>query len=86
MKFKKGSKVNWKWLGRQINGSVKEVYTESIVKTIKGKKIHRNGSPEKPAYLVESEAGNLALKLQTELEKTSAQKKAVSKVKPKIFS
>lgn len=65
--FKVGSKVEWKWLGGVIKGVVKEVHLEPITKTIKGKNIKRNGSEEKPAYLVESEAGNLALKLQTEL-------------------
>ncbi len=68
-KFKKGSKVQWKWLGSVIRGSVEEIYEAPVVKVIKGKRIKRNGSPEKPAYLVRSEAGNLALKLQTELEK-----------------
>ncbi len=67
--FKKGAKVQWKWLGSRIDGVVEEVFLEPIVKIIKGKRIKRNGSPEKPAYLVRSEAGNLALKLQTELSK-----------------
>jgi len=68
-KFKKGAKVEWKWLGRKISGKVEEVFLEPVVKTIKGKRIKRNGSPEKPAYLVRSEADNLALKLETELQK-----------------
>lgn len=68
-KFKVGSKVQWKWLGSRIDGVVEEVYTEPVVKIIKGKRIKRNGSPQKPAYLVRSEAGNLALKLETELAK-----------------
>jgi hypothetical protein len=62
-----GSKVQWIWMGRPINGSVREIYTEPIVKKIKETLIKRNGSPENPAYLVESDAGNLALKLQSEL-------------------
>ncbi len=65
--FRVGSKVQWKWAGGIIEGIVKEVFKETVIKTIKGKKITRHGSPEKPAYLVESLAGNLALKLQTEL-------------------
>lgn len=68
-KFKVGSKVQWKWLGRPIVGVVREVFQEPVVRVIKGARIKRNGSPEKPAYLVESEAGNLALKLETELQK-----------------
>ncbi len=81
--FKIGDKVQWQWLGRAINGVVKEVHTKSISKVIKGKSIKRNGSPQKPAYLVESEAGNLALKLQTELSKSSSQS---SRPTPKMFS
>lgn len=65
--FKIGHKVSWKWMGGIINGMVEEVHFQPIVKVIKGKNIKRNGSIEKPAYLVKSEAGNLALKLQTEL-------------------
>ncbi|MES2770217.1 MAG: DUF2945 domain-containing protein [Bdellovibrionota bacterium] len=65
--FRKGSKVQWKWAGGIIEGVVEEIFKESITKTIKGKKITRHGSPEKPAYLVKSIAGNIALKLQTEL-------------------
>lgn len=65
--FKVGSKVKWKWIGSDIHGKVKEVFFKSVQQRIKGKIIKRNGSPEKPAYLVESNAGNLALKLHTEL-------------------
>jgi Hypervirulence associated proteins TUDOR domain len=65
--FKKNALVYWKWLGREIRGTVIEVYFEPITKTIKGKNIKRNGSEDCPAYLVEAESGNLALKLQTEL-------------------
>ena len=81
-KFRKNAKVEWQWLGRPIKGQVLEVFTKPVTKEIKGKKITRNGSPEKPAYLVLSEAGNEALKLATELK---AQSKASPK-KLKIFS
>lgn len=81
--FKKSSKVQWKWLGRPISGTVEDIFKISVTKTIKGKKITRHGSEEKPAYLVKSEAGNLALKLETEL---SAEKSKIqSAVKPKMF-
>lgn len=83
MKFKIGSNVQWKWLGRPIKGIVREIHLQPVTKVIKGKSIKRNGSKEKPAYLVESEAGNLALKLETELDSSSAvgKKKSV----PKMF-
>ena len=66
--FKIGSLVQWKWLGGTVDGKVEEIFFEKITKIIKTKKITRNGSPEKPAYLVKSEAGNLALKLESELQ------------------
>ena len=66
--FKKNAPVQWKWMGGWVEGLVKEIYFEPVVKLIKGKSIKRNGSKEKPAYLVESIAGNLALKLHSELE------------------
>ena len=66
--FKVGTLVEWKWMGSIIDGVIEEVFFEPVVKLIKGKRIKRNGSLEKPAYLVRSEAGNVALKLVTELE------------------
>jgi Hypervirulence associated proteins TUDOR domain len=65
--YKIGTAIQWKWAGGIIDGKVEEVFEGPIEKEIKGKKIKRNGSVEKPAYLVRSEAGNLALKLHTEL-------------------
>ncbi len=65
--FAVDSAVHWKWMGGLVFGSVKEIYMEPVSKTIKGKIIKRNGSAEKPAYLVQSLAGNYALKLHTEL-------------------
>ncbi len=82
MKFRIGESVAWKWMGRKIEGVVKEVFEKSVTKIIKGKAIKRNGTSEKPAYLVESKAGNLALKLETELEGQAPLK---SKKTPKMF-
>lgn len=65
--YKIGSKVKWKWVGGTVDGTVEEVFYGPIEKELKGKMIKRNGSVEKPAYLVKSEAGNFALKLHTEL-------------------
>jgi hypothetical protein len=65
--FRKGSKITWKWAGSLIHGTIEEVHKGPVEKEIKGKIIKRNGSVEKPAYLVKSEAGNFALKLHTEL-------------------
>lgn len=65
--FSVGALVEWKWLGSVIDGVVEEIFFEPVVREIKGKKIKRNGSTKVPAYLVRSVAGNVALKLQTEL-------------------
>lgn len=65
--FKIGEKISWNWAGGLIKGEVVEVHFAPIEQVIKGSKIKRNGSVEKPAYLVKSEAGNVALKLHTEL-------------------
>lgn len=67
--FEVGQSVIWKWMGNEIYGVVVEAHFAPVIKEIKGKMIKRNGSVEKPAYLVKSEAGNFALKLHTELIK-----------------
>lgn len=82
MKFKKGSSVQWHWLGHAIEGVVLDVYTEPTIREIKGKRIKRNGSEENPAYLVKSAAGNEALKLGSELSPLNKDKRP----KPKMFS
>ena len=66
--YKVKQEIIWKWMGRPIEGHIEEVHLAPVTKLIKGKNIKRNGSPEKPAYLVKSKAGNFALKLHTELE------------------
>ena len=65
--YEVGQQVYWKWMGRKIFGEIVEVHMAPISREIKGKLIKRNGSHEKPAYLVKSVAGNYALKLQTEI-------------------
>lgn len=67
--YKIGDRVSWKWAGGIVKGLVEEIHFAPIEKIIKGSKIKRNGSVEKPAYVVKSVAGNLALKLHTELSK-----------------
>ena len=66
--MKKGSKVTWKWGRGKGSGTVKEVFSEPVYKTIKGSKIKRNANKENPAYLIEQENGNEVLKLQSQLE------------------
>ncbi len=86
MKFKVGAKIQWKWLGRAIQGVVKEVHLKPVTKVIKGKSIKRNGSEENPAYLVESSVGNLALKLGTEVSASAGASKKKETRGPRLFS
>lgn len=65
--FKIHDSVCWKWAGGLVHGQVLEIYQAPVEKIIKGSRIKRNASKERPAYLVQSEAGNLALKLVSEL-------------------
>jgi hypothetical protein len=80
LEFRVAQNVSWKWLGRVINGTIQEIYFNSITQEIKGKRITRHGSKENPAYLVKSEAGNFALKLKSELQAPHK-----NKLTPKIF-
>ena len=81
--FAIGEKIQWKWMGRSIKGLIIEIHLLPVSKTIKGKSIKRNGSQENPAYLVQSEVGNLALKLHSELEPSES--KAATASRPKMF-
>lgn len=65
--FRVGAKVQWIWMGRPVKGTVKKIFLKPVSKELRGHLFTRNGSPEKPAYLVKSEAGSDVLKLHTEL-------------------
>jgi hypothetical protein len=65
--FNVGSAVQWNWMGMQIKGTVSKIYFKPVKKALRGAIVKRNGSEEKPAYLVKSSAGNDVLKLHTEL-------------------
>lgn len=68
-KYRKGSKVTWKWGNGTAEGKVVESATDRIEKTIKGTKQTRNGTEDNPAYVLEQEDGTNVLKLHSELEK-----------------
>jgi hypothetical protein len=86
MDLKVGIKVQWRWMGRFIDGVVRDVYYVSVSRTIKGKNIKRKGSKENPAYLVESSAGNLALKLKSELNLPTSDVQTRLPKKPSMLS
>jgi hypothetical protein len=68
-KRKKGDEVSWKFGGNTAKGTVVERFTERVTKTIKGKKITRKATKEKPAYLVKTKDGKKALKSGKQLKK-----------------
>lgn len=78
-----GSRVVWMWQGRPVQGQILATYFERVVRVIKGKRIVRNGSKQRPAYLVKSKAGNMALKLSTELKKDASVRGKASR--PRMF-
>lgn len=67
--FAKGSKVKWNWGTGHGEGTVQQVFTKRVKRTIKGKVITRNATEDDPAYMVVEENGNRVLKAATELSK-----------------
>jgi hypothetical protein len=66
--LRKGALVRWNWGSGTAEGKVEEVFTAPVSRTIKGKRIRRNASPGKPAYLVKQDDGDRALKSHRELK------------------
>lgn len=66
--FRSGAAVSWNWGSGEARGRIAERFERRIQRTIKGKKIVRNGSANNPAYLVEQDDGDTALKLGSELD------------------
>jgi len=56
--FDVGASVQWIWMGRPVKGIVRKIYFKPVSRTFRGHLLKRNGSSEKPAYLVKSEAGS----------------------------
>nr|AGU12004.1 hypothetical protein [uncultured organism] len=64
-----GATVEWTWMGRPVKGTVKRIFLKPVTKVLREHTYTRNGSPEKPAYLIKSEAGSEVLKSVTEIRK-----------------
>ena len=64
--FGKGDDVTWNRGPGQAEGTVKEVHTERVERTIDGKKKTRNGTDDNPAYVLEQSNGQQVLKLHSE--------------------
>ena len=70
--FSKGDEVEWNWSGSTAKGTIKETFTSDVTRTIKGSEITRKASKDEPAYLVEQDDGDEALKSASELSKTGS--------------
>lgn len=67
--IRKGTQVSWKWGSSEATGKVVALHEDHIERTIKGKKISRNGSSDDPAAEIEQEDGTKVLKLRSELKR-----------------
>jgi hypothetical protein len=66
----KGAKVHWNWGPSTAEGWIVERFERRVTRTIKGKRITRTGSADKPAYLIEQAGGGRVLKSASELSET----------------
>lgn len=66
--MKVGDNVRWHWGSGTASGTVREVITESVTRTLKGSEISRHGTPADPALFIEQEDGDGVLKLTSEVE------------------
>ena len=67
--LRQGSAVKWKFGAGEATGTVLEVIEKRVSRTIKGKRITRNGTADNPAVLLEQADGDRVLKLSSELER-----------------
>ena len=69
MSIRTGSEVSWTWGANRATGTVVEVHTSTVTRTLDGSEITRNGSDDDPAYVIEQEDGARVLKLRSEVER-----------------
>lgn len=65
--FKKGDRVEWDWGRGTATARVAEVLPRRVTRTIKGKRIRRNGSAKCPALVLRQEDGGTVLKRASEV-------------------
>ncbi|GGZ07348.1 DUF2945 domain-containing protein [Novosphingobium colocasiae] len=63
-----GSKVHWTWGTGTAAGRIVERFERRVSRTLKGKRIARNGTADNPAFLIEQDGGNRVLKRGSELQ------------------
>ena len=67
--MKKGDNVTWKWGKSEAEGKIVKEHDEPVEKTIKGTKVKRNATKDKPAFEIEQENGGKVIKSESELKK-----------------
>jgi len=65
-----GSPVSWAWGNGRGTGTVLQVHTRRVTRSLRGSDITRNGTGDCPAYLIETDDGSQVLKLHSEVEAT----------------
>ena len=64
------TRVAWNWGDGTAEGNVREVFRDTVTRTIKGTEVTRDASDEEPAYLIEQDDGDRVLKSHSELRTT----------------
>ena len=66
--FNEGDRVCWNWGEGSAEGTVVEVFTDEVSRTLKGNEVTRKASTDCPAYLIRQDDGDEVLKSQSEIE------------------
>jgi hypothetical protein len=69
--IKVGDKVTWRWGSGTAEGEVKERFDRRVQRTLKGTRVVKNGTPDRPEVLIEQEDGTKVLKHASELQQGS---------------
>lgn len=66
--FRTGTRVRWNWGQGVGRGRIADRFERHVERTIEGALIRRNGSPEDPAFLIDTDNGGQVLKLRSEID------------------
>jgi plastocyanin len=66
---KKGDRVSWTWGKGAGHGTVEKVSPKRTTLKTGGKEIVRDGTPEEPAVVIDSDRGNDVIKSASEVRK-----------------
>ncbi len=68
--LKKGDEVTWKYGKGKGTGTISEVHTDDVEKTVQGAKVKRKGSDAEPALVIEQGKKKI-IKSASEVKKAS---------------